>query len=42
MHILKAFMHCFKVFRYITIQALKTFEITKKTIINTYKLEMFE
>ena len=35
-------MSYFKVFGCITTQALITVEITEKTIINTYKIEVFE
>ena len=38
---LKAFMHHFKVFGCITAQSLIIAEITKKTIISTYKIKVF-
>ena len=38
----KVFMPYFKVLKYITIQALIITEITEKTIISTYKIEVFE
>ena len=38
----KLLIHYFKVFRCITIQILITAKITKKTIINIYKIKVFE
>ena len=36
------FIHYFKVFGYITTQAVITIEITEKIIIRIYKIEVFE